>query len=96
VGEMRSTNVIFSSIKNEYDSSKFLNYVHELIEKTKYFSNIKNILLKGSLFNSGQISSVSLYPGKIMEDFYSKGKFAKNSAVMLQCSQETRKVSGNF
>ena len=96
VGEMRSTNVIFNSIKNEYDSSKFLDYIHELIEKTKYFSNIKNILLKGSLFNSGQISSVSLYPGKIMEDFYSKGKFTKNSAVMLQCSQETRKASVNF
>ena len=96
VGEMRSTNVIFNSIKNEYDSSKFLDYIHELIEKTKYFSNIKNILLKGSLFNSGQISGVSLYPGKIMEDFYSKGKFTKNSAVMLQCSQETRKASVNF
>ena len=96
VGEMRSTSVIFNSIKNEYNSSKFLDYVYELVEKTKYFSNVKNILLRGSLFNSGQISAVSLYPGKIIEDFYSKGKFTKNSAVMLQCSQEVRKTSVNF
>ena len=96
VGEMRATNVIFNSIKNEYSSSKFLDYVYELIEKTKHFTNIKNLLLRGSLFNSNQISTVSLYPGKIIEDFYSKGKFTKNSAVMLQCSQETRKTSVNF
>jgi NADH dehydrogenase/NADH:ubiquinone oxidoreductase subunit G len=96
VGEMRSTNVIFNSIKNEYTSSKFLEYIYELIEKNKYFSSITNTLLKGSLFNSNQISTVSLYPAKTIEDFYTKGKFNKNSSVMLQCSQEVRKSSSNF
>ena len=96
VGEMRSTNVIFNSIKNEYTSSKFLEYIYELVEKNKYFSSITNTLLKGSLFNSNQISTVSLYPAKTIEDFYTKGKFNKNSSVMLQCSQEVRKSSSNF
>jgi NADH dehydrogenase/NADH:ubiquinone oxidoreductase subunit G len=96
VGEMRSTNVIFNSIKNEYTSSKFLEYIYELVEKNKHFSSITNTLLKGSLFNSNQISTVSLYPAKTIEDFYTKGKFNKNSSVMLQCSQEVRKSSSNF
>ena len=96
VGEMRSTNVIFNSIKEEYVSSKFLDYIYELIEKNKHFSSVKNTLLKGSLFNSKQISKVSLYPAKTIEDFYTKGLFSRNSSVMLQCSKEVRRSSTNF
>ena len=95
-GDMRSLSGILNSIKKEYNSSNFLNYVYELIEKPKNFTNLKNVLLKGSLFNPNQISNVSLYPAKSMEDFYTKGKFSKNSSIMSQCSQEIRRSSTNF
>ena len=96
VGDMRSPSSIFNCIKEEYNFSNFLGYVYELVEKTKNFTNLKNVLLRGSLFNPNQISNVSLYPAKSMEDFYTKGKFSKNSSVMSQCSQEIRKSSTNF
>ena len=96
IGDMRSPSSIFNSIKEEYNFSNFLGYIHELVDKAKNFTNLKNVLLRGSLFNPNQISNVSLYPAKSMEDFYTKGKFSKNSSVMSQCSQEVRKSSTNF
>lgn len=97
IGEMRYVGDIFNALKIEYEKSKFLIYIHEMVENSKLFSSINNLILKETLYKSESIGNLSFYPFKAsMEDFYTKGKFTKNSTVMLQCSQEVRKSSNNF
>ena len=97
IGEMRFVGDIFNAFKVEYKTSDFLSYITEMVEKSKQFSSINNLLLKETLFKSEIIGKLSFYPFKtFVEDFYTKGKFAKRSSVMLQCSQEIRKSSNNF
>jgi hypothetical protein len=94
---MRYVGDIFNSLKVEYKTSEFLTYINEMVEKSKLFSSINNSIFKQTLYKSENIGNLSFYPLKAsIEDFYTKGKFAKKSAVMLQCSQETRKSSNNF
>jgi len=97
IGEMRYVGDIFNAFKIEYKKSEFLNYINEIVEKSKLFSSINNIMFKKTLYKSNDIGILSSYPVKAsVEDFYTKGKFSKKSNVMLQCSQEVRKSSNNF
>jgi len=97
IGEMRYVGDIFNAFKIEYKSSSFLNYIHEIVEKYKLFSSINNIIMKETAYKSEGLGNLSFYPSKAsVEDFYIKGKFAKKSNVMLQCSQEVRKSLNNF
>ena len=97
VGEMRFIGDIFKAFKIEYNISCFLNYINEIVEKSKNFSLITNVLLKENLYKSQDIGNLSVYPFKsFSEDFYTKGRTAKKSNIMLQCSQVVRKYSNNF
>ena len=100
INEMRSIGNIFKALgKNDYTFSKSLEYILEFVDTSKYFSLVKNIFANKSLLDNKKIifSKVSLYPIKLaVEDYYTKGKYTKNSLTMLKCSQEVRKNLTNF
>jgi len=88
------SNITTTKIKN---SSKFLEFMNEIVLHPKYFEKIEKKLISPKIFFSEIKTYFSSYPLKSsIEDFYRSNNFSKNSGIMSQCSQELRKNFNNF
>ena len=98
INQTRSVNNIFNTIGVAFEKSSFLDYINEIVDNSKIFYSIKNLLITNvTLQRVTNQSQVSFYPTKSsFEDFYLKSRNCKNSLTMLKCSQEKRKNTNNF
>lgn len=90
----RSISNIFKGIKESFQC-KSLRYIEETVEDSKLFNISKTFFSVLDTKTILQINAkVSQYPMiSLIEDFYTKGCFLKNSLTMLRCSQDVRKDS---
>jgi len=103
VGESRETKKIIKALYSEkvgFKGDASFNIFKELTENPEKFKTLKNIFSKLDLLNSNFLKHKNTfvnYPLKSsLEDFHRSNKFTKNSKVMSQCSQESRKNYRNF
>jgi len=103
IGDARDLKKIIKALyskKLNLKSSNSSNFLSEIIEHPNKFKTLSNTLTKHTLLTSSYLINknfVMSYPLKSsLEDFYLSNLFTKNSKVMAQCSQETRKTFKNF
>lgn len=102
VGDARDFKKILKALyskKVNFKNDSF-SFFNEIVEHPNKFKTLTNKLTNSSLLTSSYLKNknfVMNYPLKSsLEDFYLSNLFTKNSKIMAQCSQETRKTFKNF